>query len=89
MPAAVSPEITGPVTWILEFFVPFALLEKYAGPLGDLAGREWSANFFKCGDETSHPHWVSWQPLPSLNFHLPECFGVIHFEEPPEGPSAE
>ncbi|MGC2064216.1 MAG: carbohydrate-binding family 9-like protein [Thermodesulfovibrionales bacterium] len=79
-PKTVFPEISEPVTWVLEFFIPFALLEKYTGSIGDLPGQEWAANFFKCGDETSHPHWVSWQPLHSLNFHLPECFGKIRFE---------
>lgn len=80
-PKTVFPEITGPVTWVLEFFIPFALLEKYAGSIGELPGQEWKANFFKCGDETSHPHWASWQPLHSLNFHLPECFGLLKFGE--------
>jgi len=86
LPATVAPEITGPIIWLLEFFIPFALFEKYTGNIGDPAGQEWAANFFKCGDETSHPHWGSWQPLPSLNFHLPECFGKIRFEEREEGP---
>lgn len=81
LPGTVTPEITEPVTWMLEFFIPFALLAQYAGSLGPLPGQEWAANFYKCGDETSHPHWVSWQPLHSLNFHLPECFGTIRFEE--------
>jgi len=35
-------------------------------------------NFFKCGDETSHPHWASWSPISEeLNFHRPETFGSI------------
>lgn len=80
-PGLVSPEITEPVTWFLEFFIPFGLFEKYTGSLGSLSGQVWSANFFKCGDETSHPHWASWQPLQSLNFHLPDCFGTIRFAE--------
>ena len=75
----VDPEITGPLTWMLEFFIPFALLEKNIGALGCLTGREWKANFYKCGDETSHPHWASWQPVPQLNFHMPEYFGTIRF----------
>lgn len=79
LPELVDPEITEPVIWTLEFFIPFALLEKYAGSLGDPSGKVWRANFYKCGDETSHPHWASWQPLHSLNFHLPECFGQIRF----------
>ncbi len=81
MPKVVYPEVTSPTIWFLEFFIPFALLEKYAGPFGDPAGQQWRANFYKCGDETSHPHWASWQPVDSLNFHLPECFGTVRFEE--------
>ncbi len=79
MPAIVDPEIAGPVAWALEFFVPFPLLEKYAGPFGRVRGREWRANFYKCADETSHPHWASWSPVDELNFHLPRCFGTLEF----------
>lgn len=81
MPGVVDPEVDGPVVWFIEFFIPFGLLEKYAGPIGDPAGQQWRANFYKCADETSHPHWASWQPVHSLNFHLPECFGEIEFGE--------
>ncbi|HMK61085.1 MAG TPA: carbohydrate-binding family 9-like protein [Dissulfurispiraceae bacterium] len=80
LPDVVDPEILVPVTWTLEFFIPFTLLRKYAGPLGELQDGEWRANFYKCGDETSHPHWASWQPVPELNFHMPEYFGAISFE---------
>jgi len=80
MPRVVEPEITEETEWIIEFFIPFSLLAKYVGELGEIAGREWRANLFKCGDKTSHPHWVSWAPLDECNFHLPRCFGVIQFE---------
>jgi hypothetical protein len=81
LPTIVEPEIADVVTWTLEFFIPFGLIEKYSGPLGDVRGQEWTANFYKCGDETSHPHWASWKPVPELNFHMPQCFGIIMFEE--------
>lgn len=81
MPQIVEPEIIVPTEWILEFFIPFALLEKYVGPLGRVCGQQWRANFYKCADETSHPHWASWAPIDELNFHLPRCFGTIRFEE--------
>jgi hypothetical protein len=79
LPPIVEPEITGPTVWFLEFFIPLGLLEKYVGPVGKIAGQVWRANFFKCGDETSHPHWSSWTRLPERNFHLPEYFGTIRF----------
>jgi len=80
LPRVVEPEITEPVTWTLQFFIPFVLFEKFLGPLGDVAGQAWRGNFFKCGDETSHPHWASWSPVDEFNFHLPRCFAEIKFE---------
>lgn len=78
-PGVIDPEITDPVNWQLGFRIPRQLLEAYAGPIGTIAGGTWQANFYKCGSDTSHPHWISWQPLPEKNFHLPDCFGPIHF----------
>ncbi|MBZ0155281.1 MAG: carbohydrate-binding family 9-like protein [Alphaproteobacteria bacterium] len=79
MPAFIDPEIAEAVSWTLEFFIPFSLLEKYTGPLGELPGTRWRANFYKCGDGTSHPHWAAWSPVDALNFHLPHCFGTLLF----------
>ncbi|MBT7161392.1 MAG: carbohydrate-binding family 9-like protein [Victivallales bacterium] len=79
LPETVDPEITEPTIWTLQFAIPISLLEIYAGPLGDVTGKEWTANFYKCGDETSHPHWISWVPVDELNFHLPRCFQPIAF----------
>jgi hypothetical protein len=79
LPAIVDPEITQKTIWLLEFSIPFAILEKYAGKLGKVRGQTWRANFYKCGNETSHPHWGAWSPIDELNFHLPAYFGNIHF----------
>lgn len=40
------------------------------------------ANFYKCGDETPEPHYLSWNPidLPEPNFHVPQFFGTLKFE---------
>ncbi|NQU43351.1 carbohydrate-binding family 9-like protein [bacterium] len=82
MPQRIDPEIEEPVNWLLEAFVPFQILEPYVGKIGDPAGEIWRANFFKCGEEMSHPHWASWSPVTGpLNFHRPECFGEIEFEK--------
>jgi hypothetical protein len=80
LPKRVEPEITEPVEWALRFFVPLALFEHYVGPLNELREQDWRGNFFKCADETSHPHWASWSPVDQLNFHRPNCFGTIRFE---------
>jgi hypothetical protein len=80
LPVVVEPEITHSQIWFLEFSIPFAVLAKYAGPLREMCGQSWRGNFYKCGNETSHPHWGAWSPVHDLNFHLPECFGNIQFE---------
>lgn len=81
LPGFVDPELTVPTEWLIEFFIPFALIAKYSGPLGDIKGTAWAANFYKCGDSTSHPHWLSWMPLREKNFHLPDCFGILRFDD--------
>ena len=36
-------------------------------------------NFYKCGDKTAHPHFLSWAPIgtPAPDFHFPQYFGEI------------
>jgi hypothetical protein len=75
----IDPEITGDRQWFLEARIPFSLLEAYTGPLQIAGGIRWSGNLYKCGDETSHPHWASWAPVEKLNFHAPQCFGTFEF----------
>lgn len=80
MPEVVEPEIKDKTEWFVGFFFPYQVVEKYAGSLGEMKGRQWTANFYKCADATSHPHWASWNPVTAFNFHLPECFGAINFK---------
>lgn len=37
------------------------------------------ANFYKCGDLTAEPHYLSWAPIVASkpDFHRPECFGSL------------
>jgi hypothetical protein len=80
LPGTVDPEVREPLAWELNFFIPLAVLENYTGPLGGLSGQSWRGNFYKCAEDLSHPHWVSWSPVDEFNFHLPRCFGTLHFE---------
>ena len=80
MPAIVEPEIAEPTEWWVEVGVPLAAFEEFCGPFRPLDGRIWRANVFKCGDETSHPHWASWAPIgEALDFHQPQFFGGFVF----------
>lgn len=47
-----------------------------------LAGQKIRVNFYKCGDKTPEPHYISWNPinLPSPDFHVPQFFGLLALE---------
>jgi len=81
-PKIVEPEKTEPTTWVVEYKIPFDILEGYADVKKAALGVIWYANFYKCGDRTSHPHWLTWSLVdkPELTFHKPTCFGTILFE---------
>ena len=66
-----------PDGWGVEYRVPFALLQLIFPafePGGVMMG-----NFYKCGDSTLTPHYLSWNPVTSAkpNFHRPQDFGRI------------
>lgn len=73
-------EKVGPITWQMRFQIPITVPEAYMGKLGNLSGQAWTANFYKCGDDLKTPHWLAWNPVDELNFHLPRCFGNLVFE---------
>jgi len=81
LPKKVDPEIQEPTTWTVEYRIPFDILEKYHDLTPPTPGSTWRANLYKCADETSHPHWLTWSPidLPRPNFHVPEAFGTLVF----------
>ncbi|MGM9826143.1 MAG: carbohydrate-binding family 9-like protein [Paludibacteraceae bacterium] len=63
-----------PVAWSLLVGIPLALIgcEKEIPPT--LRG-----NFYKCGERTLRPHYLSWSPIPTPapNYHLPQYFGEL------------
>lgn len=73
----IDPEITDPVDWSLAAFIPFSIFDLDSKVA---SGDVWRANLYKCGDQTSHKHWISAFPVSVLNFHLPECFQEVIFE---------
>ena len=66
--------------WSLILAIP---VEIYSlSEVAPLSGRCIRANFYKCGDETKVPHYLSWNPIGTErpNFHTPDYFGTICFE---------
>lgn len=62
-------------TWRVGVVIPFRLL----GIDPERLPRSIRANFYKCGDNTAHPHFLSWSPVetPKPDFHRPEFFGEL------------
>jgi hypothetical protein len=82
LPRIVDPEIGEPVTWTVTYRIPIALLGRYCQVIAPAPQVVWRVNFYKCADDTSHPHWLTWSPvdLPDPNFHHPQSFGFLEFE---------
>ena len=55
--------------WWLQATIPFDLINCKRG-------QTIYANFYKCGDKTKQPHFLSWQPISTLqpDFHQPKYF---------------
>ena len=80
LPARIDPEMAGPVDWSVQYTIPWSLFLEVTGLGRPGPGDDWTGNFYKCADETSHPHWASWSPIgDALNFHAPERFGRLVF----------
>lgn len=80
LPDRVEPEIPEETRYEVGFFLPFELFEKIQHAPIPVSGTVWRGNVYKCGDQTSHPHWASWRPVRRVNFHEPDCFDILEFE---------
>jgi len=66
--------------WGIVFCIPYDFIRNYFPdfePSGEMAG-----NFYKCGDETEFPHYLSWMPMSTdtPDFHRRQDFGRLFFE---------
>jgi hypothetical protein len=70
-------ERTGHFEWELTVEIPFDVMEILSGNLPETL----RANFYKCGDGTAVPHFLSWSHIATEtpDFHRPEFFGKMHF----------
>ena len=84
LPKIVDPEITEPTEWTVAYRLPVELLGRYfpAEVQQPAPGVTWRANFYKCADDTSHPHWLTWSPVEfdRPDFHRPQSFGRLEFQ---------
>ncbi|MEA1784805.1 carbohydrate-binding family 9-like protein [Arenibacter sp. GZD96] len=73
-------ERSGNMYWEMTIVIPASAFTQTQGL--SLKGLHAKANFYKCGDETSKPHYLSWHPVGTdkPDFHQPLFFGDLFFE---------
>ena len=66
--------------WKITVAIPWNVFFKHE--LEPVKGRKMRGNFYKCGDELTVPHFVSWTKIDTEKpaFHMPEFFGGLEFE---------
>ena len=69
-----------PTKWEVALRVPITTFFKHK--LGSFDGLKAKGNVYKCGDNLPVPHFISWNPIKTVNpdFHRSEFFGEMTFE---------
>lgn len=72
--------------WYVAFRIPFSLIRRHVpdfDPEGPILGK---GNFYKCGDQTEHPHWGCYAPVGTKqpDYHRPEYFAELISAGQPE-----
>ncbi len=73
-------EREGDNRWSLTLAIPPQALFRHE--INDWSGRKMRMNLYKCGDNLTKPHFLSWQPILTEHpdFHRPEFFTDIEFD---------
>jgi hypothetical protein len=72
-------EKKGRFSWTITIAIPFEVFFHHS--VKDLKGKTFRANFYKCGDNLSVPHYVTWNRIGTKepDYHRPEYFGLLKF----------
>jgi len=72
-------EKKGAFSWTITIAIPTEVFFRHK--IRGLKGKTFRANFYKCGDKLSVPHFVTWNPVGTEkpDYHRPEYFGIIKF----------
>lgn len=70
----------GDFKWNMLVVIPVSAY--WRSGINSFSGIEARANFYKCGDHLTTPHFLSWNPIHTEkpNFHVPQYFGKLNFE---------
>lgn len=72
-------EKKGRFSWTLTTAIPTEVFFRHK--IKKLQGMIFRANFYKCGDKLSVPHYLTWNPVGTVkpDYHRPEYFGILKF----------
>ena len=82
---SIAPQVRkldGLYAWSVSFCIPFAFLQSLYATFDPQTCAVMAINFYKCGDQTPHPHYGCWNVIPSHAvtspfFHNPTYFGRL------------
>ena len=65
--------------WNLTVMIPYTAFWRHT--ILPFEGKKIKANFQKCGDALTVPHYITWNPIKTSHpdFHRPEFFGIFYF----------
>lgn len=69
----------GEFSWTMTIAIPLNVFIHHK--ITNLKGKEFRANFYKCGDKLTVPHFLTWNPVGTgkPDYHRPEYFGSLKF----------
>ena len=72
-------EKEGKFEWTITVAIPFEVFFHHK--LKELKGKSFRANFYKCGDKLTVPHYVTWNPVGTKkpDYHQSDYFGLLKF----------
>ena len=72
-------EKKGRFFWTITMAIPLNVFSRHE--IKNLTGKTFRANFYKCGDKLTVPHYLTWSPIGAENpdYHRPEYFGLLKF----------
>ena len=80
-PLKIETERT-PDGWRAHYQVPYSFIRHFFPEFRAEPGKTMRANFYKCGDKTVQPHFISWNRVDQEqpDFHVPQHFGLLRLK---------
>lgn len=68
--------------WSVTYHLPVSMIQQFYPSFVPKSGLRMKGNFYKCGDMTPNPHFLSWNRVGCIEpaFHKPEYFGTLILE---------